>query len=109
MTLHTLAIWHPGPMEMVVLLLIALLLFGRRLPEVGKSLGKGIVEFRRGLKGVTDEIETESSRPASTPAPAPRPSVARPPLEGGTDQRVVHGSPITEASRETVSERPGAA
>lgn len=111
MTLHTLAIWHPGPMEMVVLLLIALLLFGRRLPEVGKSLGKGIVEFRRGLKGVTDDIETESSRPAhsTASAPAPRQSTARPPLEGGTDQRVVHGSPISETPRETVAERPGAA
>ncbi|MBY0309318.1 MAG: twin-arginine translocase TatA/TatE family subunit, partial [Phycisphaerales bacterium] len=41
-------------MEWVVILIIALLLFGKRLPEVGKSLGKGIVEFKKGLKGVDD-------------------------------------------------------
>lgn len=104
----TLAIWHPGPMEMVVLLLIALLLFGRRLPEVGKSLGKGIVEFRRGLKGVTDEIEEESSKPSSPPA---RASAARPPLDsGGQDQRIAQGTGgIDERPREAVSERPGSA
>ncbi len=105
MTPYTLAIWTPGPMEMVVLLLIALLLFGRRLPEVGKSLGKGIVEFRKGLKGVTDDIETESSRPT----PAARPAIARPPLEAGQDQRVAQGAPIDERPREAVSDRPGAA
>ena len=102
----TLAIWHPGPWEMVILLLIALLLFGRRLPEVGRSLGKGIVEFRRGLKGVTDEIETEASKPAT---PAARPSAARPPLEGGHDQRVAQGTPIDARPAHSVGERPGGA
>jgi sec-independent protein translocase protein TatA len=33
-----------------------LLIFGRRLPEVGRSLGKGIVEFKKGLAGVEEEI-----------------------------------------------------
>ncbi|MBL8990794.1 MAG: twin-arginine translocase TatA/TatE family subunit [Phycisphaerae bacterium] len=50
-----------GVMEWVILLIIMLLLFGRRLPEVGKSLGKGIVEFKKGLKGVDDDIESASS------------------------------------------------
>lgn len=50
-----------GPMEWVVILIIALLLFGKRLPEVGKSLGKGIVEFKKGLKGVDDEVEARSN------------------------------------------------
>ena len=36
-----------GPMEMVILGVIAVLLFGKRLPEVGRSLGKGLVEFKR--------------------------------------------------------------
>lgn len=103
--LHTLAIWTPGPMEMVIILMIALLLFGRRLPEVGKSLGKGIVEFRRGLKGVTDEIETEASKPS--PVSTPRPSIARPPLDaGGQDQRVVQGAVIDERPREASEQRP---
>ncbi len=52
----------PGGWEWIVILLIALLLFGKRLPAVGKSLGKGIVEFKKGLKGMKqqlDEVEQE--------------------------------------------------
>jgi len=54
-----------GPMEWIIILVVMLLLFGRRLPEVGKSLGKGIVEFKKGLKGVEDEVEMQSNRPAA--------------------------------------------
>ncbi len=50
-----------GPMELVVILGIGILLFGKRLPEVGRSLGKGIVEFKKGLQGVEKEIEEASS------------------------------------------------
>ncbi len=46
-----------GPMEMMIVMGIAVLLFGKRLPEVGRSLGKGIVEFRKGLNGVGDEFD----------------------------------------------------
>lgn len=51
-----------SPLEIIVILVIALLLFGKRLPEVGRSLGKGIVEFKKGIKGVGDEINDESDR-----------------------------------------------
>jgi TatA/E family protein of Tat protein translocase len=51
-----------NPMEIIVILVIALLLFGKRLPEVGRSLGKGIVEFKKGIKGVEDDVESESYR-----------------------------------------------
>jgi len=51
-----LAFWMPGPWELAIIAIIALILFGRRLPEVGKSLGKGIVEFKKGLKEVQDEV-----------------------------------------------------
>jgi len=47
-----------GLPEMIVIGLLALLLFGRRLPEVGRSLGKGIVEFKKGLRDVEDEVDT---------------------------------------------------
>lgn len=57
----------PGGMEWVVLLVLGLLIFGRRLPEVGRSLGKGIVEFKKGIRGIDEEIEEESSRPSSKP------------------------------------------
>lgn len=52
------AIFSPGPSEMMIILVIAVLLFGKRLPEVGRSLGKGIVEFKRGIRGVEDEVNT---------------------------------------------------
>ena len=77
--------------DMLVILAIALLLFGKRLPEVGKSLGKGIVEFKKGLKGIDDEIETNSSKPAPRQElPPPQQPAYRPPLAEGTgeDRRV---------------------
>ncbi len=50
-----------GPMELMLLLGLGVLLFGKRLPEVGRSLGRGIVEFKKGLNGVGDELDTSSS------------------------------------------------
>ena len=47
-----------GWQEMLLIGVVAILLFGRRLPEVGRSLGMGIVELKKGLRGVTDEIES---------------------------------------------------
>jgi len=65
-----------GPLEIGILLVIVLLLFGaKRIPEVGGSLGKGIRDFGRGIKGEDDdppqieatptEDETESRPTAS--------------------------------------------
>jgi sec-independent protein translocase protein TatA len=69
--MHLLA-WHvPGFDEWIVIAIIGVLLFGKRLPEVGKNLGKGIVEFKKGLKGISDEVEQASSTPAVTARPAP--------------------------------------
>jgi len=59
----------PGGTEWIVLLVIGLLLFGRRLPEVGRSLGRGIVEFKKGIKGIEDEVEDASTAPAPRKAP----------------------------------------
>lgn len=45
-----------GLSELLVILLVCLLLFGaNRLPEIGKSLGEGIREFKRAMKDATDE------------------------------------------------------
>jgi len=57
--LHTLAINWPGPLEMMMLAGLGLLIFGKRLPEVGRNIGKGIVEFKRGLKEAENEIMSE--------------------------------------------------
>lgn len=56
-----------GPLEIGIILLVGLLLFGRRLPEVGRGLGKSIVEFKRGLRDATDEID-EVSKEVRTPS-----------------------------------------
>ena len=50
-----------GPMEMMIVGVIAVLLFGKRLPEVGRSLGKGIVEFKKGLSDIKSEVDSASS------------------------------------------------
>ena len=47
---------HIGPWEIILLLLLALLLFGaKRLPEIGRSLGRGMREFKDSVSGVTDD------------------------------------------------------
>jgi sec-independent protein translocase protein TatA len=53
-----------GPMEMMVVMVVAVLLFGKRLPEVGRSLGKGIVEFKKGIRGIEDDLDVASRAPA---------------------------------------------
>jgi sec-independent protein translocase protein TatA len=52
-------------MEMMVVGIVAVLLFGRRLPEVGRSLGKGIVEFKKGLRGLEDDDPAPSTSTTS--------------------------------------------
>lgn len=54
-----------GTPELLIILVVALLMFGGRLPEVAKSLGKSVNQFKRGLKEVDDDV----SRPDPPPAP----------------------------------------
>lgn len=49
-----------GMPEMLFFGVIALLLFGKKLPEVARSLGKGVTEFKRGLRGLEDELNPTS-------------------------------------------------
>lgn len=54
--------------ELLVILVIALLLFGTRLPAVGKSLGEGIKAFKKGLEG-EDKQDAQSSSSGSAQTP----------------------------------------
>jgi sec-independent protein translocase protein TatA len=84
--------WMPSGGEWLVIAVFGLLLFGKRLPEVGRSLGKGIVEFKKGLKGVEEEVETASNTPtpqvthqppaASLPQAQPQPNYKFDPYTG---------------------------
>lgn len=61
----TLAFGLPSGFEWVLILALGLLVFGRRLPEVGRSVGRSIVEFKKGIKGIETDIEEESARSSS--------------------------------------------
>lgn len=87
-----------GGWELLIILIIALLLFGRRLPEVGRSVGRSIVEFRKGIKGIEEEIESESRE-------NDRSKAAKPPLTSGQDVRVSRGESI-ESAQEPTPEGP---
>lgn len=51
----------PGYLELVVVLMVGLLLFGRRLPEIGRSVGRTIVEFKKGIREVKDDVNTAAT------------------------------------------------
>ncbi|MEX0744236.1 MAG: twin-arginine translocase TatA/TatE family subunit [Phycisphaeraceae bacterium] len=65
-----LALGFIGPLgwqELLLLALLGVLIFGKRLPEVGKSIGRGIVEFKKGLSGIEDDLDT-----GTTPKESPQ-------------------------------------
>lgn len=56
-----------GPWEIVMILIVVLLVFGaKRIPEIAQSLGKGITEFKRGVKDVQTEIENNVNAPPTS-------------------------------------------
>jgi len=52
-----------GPLELVILALLGVLIFGKRLPEVGRNIGKGIIEFKKGLAGIDDVADKPAEQP----------------------------------------------
>ncbi len=86
-----------GPTEMVIIGVVAVLLFGKRLPDVGRSLGKGIMEFKKGIRGVEDELDKASTRPSRSYAEdreeATAPRFEPPPEEEKPADRPVEPTP----------------
>jgi sec-independent protein translocase protein TatA len=68
-----------GGQEILLLLVLGILLFGRKLPEIGRSLGKTMVEFKKGMKGIEDEVsENPQPRAALEPEPVKPPQRVTP-------------------------------
>ena len=60
--------WTPGPVELIIILVVVLVIFGpKRLPDLGKSLGRGMREFKDSVTG-NDKDELPESR-AEMPEP----------------------------------------
>jgi sec-independent protein translocase protein TatA len=58
-TFNILAMWTPGPLELVIILVIMVLLFGKRLPEIARGFGKSLTEFKKGVKEAKNEVTKE--------------------------------------------------
>ena len=54
-----LAMWTPGPFEFIVIGIVALLLFGKRLPEIARGLGRSLSELKKGIHETKNDIETD--------------------------------------------------
>lgn len=85
-----------GPTEMVIFGTIALVLFGKKLPEVAKSVGKGIVEFKKGMQGIQDELHGTSSRSTSYSSASSTPSYSSPSRPVPADDRAEITAPKFE-------------
>ena len=104
-----------GP-EVILILVVALIVFGpRRLPEIGKSMGKMLAEFRKASndfkRTIEDELEAEKSResqPTPTPAPETTPPVSDVGATDATTAVVPEAAPVPEVAAAPVPTFEGA-
>ncbi len=73
------ALLTPGPMETLLILFIALLVFGNRLPSVMRSLGSSVNEFKKGMAEGSEaapppQVAPMAPVPVAAPVPAPVPA-----------------------------------
>jgi sec-independent protein translocase protein TatA len=78
--------WTPGPLEIIVILVIVLIVFGpKRLPDLGRSLGRGMREFKDSVTGKDKDELPEAPRvektEATTVTPAGEPTRVTPASE----------------------------
>jgi sec-independent protein translocase protein TatA len=92
-----------GPLgfpELIIIFVVALLVFGpRKLPELGRSLGKGLSEFKRASNDLRqtldDEIRDEERRTALTTPPSSSAPITTPPVVAASDA-IEHDAPEAE-------------
>jgi len=97
------AFFSLGAQEMVILLIVGVLLFGRKLPEVGRYLGKGIIEFKKGIKGLEDDMDTSAAAPTHQPVMMDQP---RPPQRVMTTAPKFEDSPVNVQTPPAVTPKP---
>jgi TatA/E family protein of Tat protein translocase len=97
-----------SPVHLLIVGLIALLVFGpKRLPELGRSLGSGLREFRHGMSEIREQVAGENSSSAIQDAheEPPRAEAQAPllPVRGAVAPATTAGAPVTTAATETPS------
>ncbi|HEX9108862.1 MAG TPA: twin-arginine translocase TatA/TatE family subunit [Longimicrobiales bacterium] len=95
-----------GPEKLIFILLILILVFGaKRLPEIGQSLGKGIREFKKSVKGDFDEGQAPQQPQYQAPQQPQMFQAQYPPqqLQAG-----VPGAPVAQAAPAQQQVAPGA-
>lgn len=66
------------PLHLIIIIVVALLIFGpKRLPEIGRYIGKTLTEFRAGTQELTKNLQEEISQPTPRPQPAADPQPAQ--------------------------------
>ncbi len=68
------------PWHLIVIAIVALLIFGpRRLPEIGRNIGRAITEFRNGAREMTESLKEEVNRSSNDPGqPSTPPAMSQP-------------------------------
>jgi TatA/E family protein of Tat protein translocase len=105
-----------GMPELIFILLIALLVFGpKRLPDVGRTLGKGLREFRKATTDLKRTVESEISavdieaeRPKPAAVPAHKPEPESPSAEEGTPEETPLEGEMAAAAPATAADSPRA-
>jgi len=68
----------PSWAELLIVMFAALLLFGKRLPDVARSLGQSIIEFKKGMQGFKDDLDRAGTRSPGADASATPKSTSQP-------------------------------
>jgi sec-independent protein translocase protein TatA len=95
------------PWHIIVIVVVALVIFGpSKLPELGRSLGKSITEFRRGTKEMTESFKTELSQPEETAA---HPAIPMQSIPVQTVPAPAPAAPVQAPVQAPVTNQPAAA